>query len=129
VVVKPSTGWLSDRLPRPLVAGSAMLVTGGGLGLLLVAPTAGVVAVALLCYAVGQRAFPAPMQAYLMDVLPEDSRGGDIGATRTLYKGVGALGPASVGFVASTTSYVVAYAGVAVAFLGAGGLVLWIERS
>jgi hypothetical protein len=63
------------------------------------------------------------MQAHLMDSFPDESMAGDLGATRTVYIGIGSVGPAYVGFVASRLNYTVAFAGFVVAFL-VGGLVV-----
>jgi len=63
------------------------------------------------------------MQSYLMDAFPDDSAGGDLGAMRTVYIGLGALGPTYVGTVATAADYRVAFWGLVVALLASAGLV------
>ncbi|MFB6301267.1 MAG: MFS transporter [Haloferacaceae archaeon] len=116
-LVRPLSGWLSDRVPRQAVASGSVLVAAAGLAGLVLAPSPAVALVAVVAYAVGLRSYSPAMQAYLMDVFDDDSRGGDLGAMRTVYMGVGSLGPAYVGFVAGRAGYVPAYAGAVAALL------------
>ncbi|MFB6304573.1 MAG: MFS transporter [Haloferacaceae archaeon] len=128
VVMRPLSGWLADRFPRQLVAGGSLLVAGAGLAGLVVAPSPAVALGAVVTYAVGLRSYSPPMQAHLMDVFDDESRGGDLGATRTVYMGLGSVGPAYVGFVAGRAGYVVAYAGAAAALLVAAGISYRLAR-
>lgn len=48
-----------------------------------------------------------------MDRLPVDRVSGDLGGMRTVYIGVGSLGPTYIGFVAGDASYGVAFSGLA----------------
>jgi predicted MFS family arabinose efflux permease len=118
MAVRPVAGWLSDRVPRQLVATGALVLAGLALVGLVLAPSPAVALAAVAVYAVGLRSYSPPMQAYLMDVFDDESRGGDLGATRTVYMAVGSLGPAFVGYAAGRASYVFAYAVLA------GGLLL-----
>ncbi|USZ69909.1 hypothetical protein NGM10_16010 (plasmid) [Halorussus salilacus] len=68
--------------------------------------------------------FPPVMQTFLMGVFPDSSMGGDMGATRTVYLGVGAVGPAYVGYVAEVASYTAAFVGLAVCLLAAAGILV-----
>jgi hypothetical protein len=79
-------------------------------------------------FAMGQKAFPAPVQAYLMDMFPEGGMAGDLGAVRTIYIGAGSLGPVYVGYVAGRLSYTTAFAGFVIMLLGAGLVTLGIAR-
>ncbi|MFB6206190.1 MAG: MFS transporter [Haloglomus sp.] len=121
-VVRPITGVLSDRFPRPVVAGSGLLLASGSLGGLILAPTPAVVLLSIAGYAIGQRGYPPPMQAFIMDIFPDESRGGDLGALRTIYMGLGSLGPTYVGYVAGRVGYPAAYAGIVACFLVASGI-------
>jgi len=84
-------------------------------------PVAAVAAV--VAFAAGLMAFPPVMQSYLMDAFPDDSAGGDLGAMRTVYIGLGALGPTYVGTTATLASYDVAFWGLVAALLAAAGIV------
>lgn len=129
IVAKPFSGFMGDRVSRPGIAIVSLLLTGAGIGLLVIAPSGAVAIGGIALYAVGQKSFGAPMQAYLMDSFPDDSMGGDLGATRTTYMGIAGLGPAAIGFLADTASFTVAYASTLVLLLVASGIVLWIELS
>jgi MFS family permease len=129
IVAKPFSGYLGDRVSRPGIAIVSLLLTGGGIGLLVVAPTGAAAVGGVVLYAFGQKSFGAPMQAYLMDSFPDRSMGGDLGATRTTYMGVASLGPAAIGYLADAVSFSLAYAGTLVPLALASAIVLWIERS
>ena len=64
-------------------------------------------------------AYRPVMQAYLMDSFPTDSMGGDLGAMRTVYIGLGALGPTYVGAVAELLDFRGAFAGIVASLLSA----------
>lgn len=59
-----------------------------------------------------------------MDTFPDESMAGDLGATRTVYIGIGSVGPAYVGFVAGRLNYTVAFAGFVAAFLVGAVIIL-----
>ncbi|MFB6161423.1 MAG: MFS transporter [Haloferacaceae archaeon] len=126
MALRPVSGWLSDRVPRQLVASGALLVAGLALAGLVVAPSPAVALGAVVVYAAGLRSYSPPMQAYLMDLFDDESRGGDLGATRTMYMTLGSLGPAFVGYAAGHASYVVAYATLAGALLTSGAISYWL---
>lgn len=125
LVIKPASGRLSDRFPRPAVGGAALLVGTVGIASVIVADGVIGASVALVGVAVGTKGFGPAMQAYLMDHFPAESMGGDFGALRTAYMGVGALGPVYVGAVAERVGYGPAFAGLAALFGTAGILVLY----
>lgn len=129
IVVKPASGYLGDRVSRPGIAVGSLAVTGGGVALLAFAPVGAVAIAGIVVYALGQKSFGAPMQAYLMDRFPDASMGGDFGATRTTYMGVASLGPATVGWLATVASFRVAYASTLLLLALATGLILWMERT
>jgi predicted MFS family arabinose efflux permease len=124
---KPLSGYLSDVLPRPPVAGGSLLIAGFGLGLLILAPLGGIVLGGVIIFAFGQRGVPPALQAFLMDRFPDGSMGGDLGAMRTFYTGVGSLGPTYVGYVAGLESYGAAFAGLIVCMLASAGLIASYE--
>lgn len=129
LVVRPAGGWLSDRVSRLVVVSGVILISAISLGLLVVAPVSAVAIVAVIGFAVGQRAFGPPLQAFLMDEFPDESMGGDLGATRAVASVIGSLSPAYVGFVASNVSYTAAYASLIVCLLSAVVVVSYLLLS
>ncbi|MFB6080950.1 MAG: MFS transporter [Haloferacaceae archaeon] len=128
MVVRPLSGWLSDRVSRQAVASGSLLFAGGGLVGVILAPSPAVALAAVVVFGAGLRSYSPAMQAHLMDVFDDDSRGSDLGAVRTVYMGVGSLGPTYVGFVAGHASYVLAYAGAALALLVSGAISYGLAR-
>ncbi|MFB6122517.1 MAG: MFS transporter [Haloferacaceae archaeon] len=124
-VVKPLAGDLGDRTRRGPVAVGALLVGALALATLVAAHSTVAVVAATVVYAAGLMAFPPVMQSHLMSVFPDGSMGGDLGLARTVYIGVGSLGPTYIGFVAQHASYDVAFAGL-VCGLVVGTVVVWL---
>ncbi|MFC4551767.1 MULTISPECIES: MFS transporter [Halorussus] len=128
-LVKPVAGSLGDRFGRSKVAAAALALAAAALTGVLLASGTVAVSVGVVVFAAGLMAYPPVMQAFLMDAFPEGSMGGDLGATRTVYIGVGSLGPSYVGYVAGRTSYETAFAGL-LGCLAVGALVVvWLART
>jgi predicted MFS family arabinose efflux permease len=123
IVVKPLSGTVGDRLGRTRTAFGALVTGTVGLAMLLLAPSAPLIVVGIVVFAIGLMAFSPPMLAYVMSLFPTASAGGDFGAVRTIYLGIGSLGPTYVGLVASVASYTLAFTGLVCA-LGASALLL-----
>ncbi|MFB6106712.1 MAG: MFS transporter [Halobacteriaceae archaeon] len=128
-VVSPVAGGLADRVARTAVAAAALAVAAAGLAGVLLAPGRPTVVAGVVVYAVGIRAFPPAMQAYAMDLFPAESMGGDFGALKTVYTGLGSLGPAYVGVVAQRADYAAAFAGLVGCLVLGFGTVLALGRS
>ncbi|MFB6311182.1 MAG: MFS transporter [Salinirussus sp.] len=124
VVVQPVSGRVSDRMDRRLVAGAATICSLVGLAWLILAGSLIAIIAAILIYAAGLMAFTPVLQAYLMDIFPEESKGGDLGAFKTVYEGLSSLGPTYVGVMVGLASYDVAFAGF-LACLGVSAAVLF----
>jgi predicted MFS family arabinose efflux permease len=123
-VVKPTAGTLGDRTDSRRLAAVSM-----SLGALALAGTIvldGVLAIglALAVFAAGLMAVPPVLQAYLMDVFPDGSMGGDLGAMRTTYITLGSVGPTYVGVVGQYASYRVAFAGLVASLIVSGSILL-----
>jgi len=129
IVVQPLSGSLSDRWDRRLVAGVATLASVAGLAVLVVAGSLAGVWAGICLYAAGVMAFTPVVQAHLMDVFPEASKGGDLGAFKTVYEGLSGLGPAYVGAVAGLASYAAAFGSFVGCLLASAGILLWLSRS
>ena len=128
IVVMPAAGGLSDRLSRLPVTVGAAVVSGVGLGLLVVADSGLGLAGAIVLFGVGLMAYPPVMQAHLMDAFPSGNMGGDFGAFRTVYQLLASTGPAYVGFVAERASYALAFGGIAVSLVVSAAIVLYVQR-
>jgi len=111
-VVKPLSGALGDRVPRGLLAPGVLLVAAGALVIVVLSSTAVIALSGIAVFAAGLMAYPPVMQAYLMDSFPGDSMGGDLGAMRSVYIGIGSLGATYVGVVAQYVDYDTAFVGL-----------------
>lgn len=120
IVVQPLAGTVSDRWDRRTVAGVATLVSVLGLVVLLLATSTTIVILAILLFAAGTLGFTPVVQAYLLDVFAEETKGGDLGAFKTVYEGLSSAGPAYVGIVAGVASYSMAFRGFVVCLLASG---------
>ena len=119
MVSMPLAGSLGDRIDYTPVAIGGVTVAIAGLVLTLFAPGVALVMIGVLGFAAGTFAFPPVIQAYLMTLFPDGSMGGDYGAFKTVYAGVGSLGPTYVGVVAAAFSYTAAFAGLGLLLVGA----------
>lgn len=127
-VAKPVAGGLGDRFSRDRLSAVVLAVAATMLAVLVVASSTVVVLGAVLVFAGGLMAFPPVMQAYLMDSFPTDHMGGDLGAVRTVYIGLGALGPTYVGVTADAFDFGVAFSGLVGCLLVSSLLVVVVGR-
>jgi MFS family permease len=124
-VASPIVGNVSDRFPRRRVLAVLLTLFLLGVAVTVVGTSRVAVAAGVLLVAVGTWGFAPVMQATLMDRFSAESVGGDFGALKMVYTGVGSLGPTYVGVVAGRASYEVAFGG-AVALLAVGvALLVW----
>lgn len=122
-VAKPTAGALSDRVSRRLLTVGALVLGAVALAGVVLADSPAAAVAAVVVFAVGLLAFPPVMQSYLMDAFPDGSAGGDLGAMRTVYIGLGAIGPTYVGTTATVANYDAAFWGLVVALLAAAGII------
>lgn len=127
-ISKPIAGAVGDRFGRRRVAAGALGIGIVGIGILVAASTRVTIIVGVVVFAAGLMAYPPVMQAFLMDRFPVGRVGGDLGAMRTLYIGLGSLGPTYVGFVAGRASYGVAFGGLATCLAVSSFVLLWLQR-
>jgi MFS family permease len=126
--VKPLSGGLGDRVARGPVAAGCLAFGALMLSALVVVDGTVAIGAATLLFAVGLMGFPPVMQSYLMDIFPDDSMGADLGFMRTVYIGVGALGPTYVGFVAERVDYATAFTGLVGLLVVAALVIAWRVR-
>jgi MFS family permease len=67
--------------------------------------------------AAGLAAIWPVMNAYVMDLFPDANMGGDLGATRTVFMGIGSVGPLTVGVVADVMTFSTAFLGLVLCLL------------
>ncbi|WP_458189750.1 MFS transporter [Haladaptatus sp. NG-WS-4] len=127
-LVKPLSGSLGDRISRPVVAAGSLVVATVALASVVTMSGTLAVAVSVVVFAAGLMAYPPVMQAHLMDVFPDGSMGGDLGATRTVYIGLGSLGTTYVGFVAGRADYATAFTGLLACLIISASIVLGLAR-
>jgi len=109
MITMPISGFLGDRLSRTPVALGGLTLSIVGLVTFLFSRGAVVIGVGIFCFGIGVWAFPPVIQAHLMTRFPDAKMGGDFGVFKTVYSGAGSVGPAYIGFIASTSSYLTAF--------------------
>ncbi|WP_423743831.1 MFS transporter (plasmid) [Haladaptatus sp. SPP-AMP-3] len=127
-LVKPVSGALGDRISRPVVAAGSLVLATVALAALVLASGTLAVAGSVALFAAGLMAYPPAMQAHLMDVFPDGSMGGDLGATRTVYIGFGSLGTTYVGYVAGQSGYETAFTGLLACLIVSASIVFALAR-
>ncbi|MFB6300249.1 MAG: MFS transporter [Halobacteriales archaeon] len=108
----PPAGRLSDIWPRLRVVLGALGVGIAGLIGLLVGASPAIVIGSIIALAAGLASLFPVMGAYFMDLFPDRSVGGDFGAAKTVYTGLGSIGPTYVGVVAAQQDYTIAFVGL-----------------
>lgn len=111
-LVKPISGWFGDRLGRRTVAIVALVIGGVGLATIVLAGRTALILLGVGIFAAGLMSYPPVMMAYLMDIFPTETMGGDLGAFRTVFIGLASLGPTYVGYVAAVRTYSLAFVGL-----------------
>lgn len=127
-VAKPVGGHLGDEYGHVPVTVASFAVSATGLGVVVAGTDVPTIAIGVALFSAGLLAIPPLLLVVLMDIFPDTSRGGDLGATRSVWLGVGSLGPTFVGFVAEQLSYGVAFAGLVGFLLVSGGVVVLATR-
>lgn len=128
MVSGPFSGSIGDRLSRIPVAAVMLTIGMIGIGGLLLASTTLSVFGWALIFALGMRGFSPVMQAFVLDLFPDENMAGDFGALKSIYTGFGALGPAFIGVIADASSYSVTFAGLMVSLLGSAAIALLLSR-
>ena len=126
--VKPIAGWLGDRWSNEIVAPGALLVGAITLAVVILVGTPAFVIAGVVVFAAGLMAYPPVMQAFLMDTFPTESMGGDLGGMRTIYIGLGALGPTVVGAIADYADYTIAFTGLVGCLLVSSAVIFLATR-
>jgi MFS family permease len=102
----------------------------GALGLSTLLSTGDVVfaVVGTVLFGAGISGFWPVTMTMITRVFPDDSLGGDFGASRMTFVGLGALGPTYIGFVAERMSYSAAFVGLIGCLLASGTIIAHLLR-
>lgn len=107
------TGRVSDRYPVPYIVAFVAVITSGGLVVVIYAETVFIIILGVSILGAGLAAIWPALQSYMMNLFPENTKGGDYGAFSAGYVGLASLGPSVVGLVADEFSFGVAFLGLA----------------
>lgn len=124
ILVKPVAGQLGDRYGHFRLCGVTMGVAAVGLGGLVLAATPALLVAAVIAFAAGLLATTPNVFAHVTGTMPDASVGGDVGALRTVFFGVGSLGPVYVGIATDLWSYGAAFTGMVACLAVGTGIVL-----
>lgn len=122
-------GRYSDRFPVPYIVAVVAVITSAGLLVVIYVETVVLIIAGICILGAGLAAIWPALQSYMMDLFPEETKGGDYGAFSASYVGLASLGPSMVGFVADEVNYTVAFLGLAGCLLVSAVLALGVARS
>jgi len=125
----PVSGYLGDRFHYVPVAVGGVLLSIVGIAMWVGVQEPVLVGAGIFVFGVGVWSFPPVVQAHLMDRFPKRSMAGDMGAFKTVYAGIGSIGPSYLGFVASVDSYTTGFVGLVPLLLVSVVIVLKTSRS
>ena len=128
IVIKPLAGSISDKFSRRLISATGLLICTVALFILILVGSVAAVLIGIFLFALGYKAQLPLMDAIIMDDAPQSSMGADLGAARTLFLGVGSLGPAVVGFLTDMYNFTVSFAFLGLCLVIAAGIFVWQER-
>jgi predicted MFS family arabinose efflux permease len=104
-VVGPTVGRFADRSRPKVVITGLLALAAVGVGVLVLAGSFPVAVAGVLLVAAGMWGFPPVIQSLLLSLFDESQLGGDFGALKMVYTGVGSAGPAAFGLAVSYVGY------------------------
>jgi predicted MFS family arabinose efflux permease len=104
-VVGPVVGRFADRSRPKVVITGLLAVAATGVVVLVLAGSFPVAIAGVLLVAVGMWGFPPVIQSLLLSLFDDARMGGDFGALKMVYTGVGAAGPACFGLAVGYVGY------------------------
>lgn len=125
---RPLTGRLGDRYGYLRISTLTALLGATGLALLLAAESLPLAVVSTAMFGAGIAGFWPTTLTMISQVFPDESLGGDFGASRMAYVGLGSLGPVYIGYVAGEMSYAAAFVGLIGCLLVSASVVFWQLR-
>lgn len=103
------TGELSDHLGRLPILGACICLGLFGMVLLFSSTTAVGLSLAVAAFGIGTHGYRPVRDAFLTDLIPSDTVGGGIGLIRTLLMGTAAIAPVTVGVMADSLGFRIAF--------------------
>lgn len=128
IAASPLSGRLGDRVARLPLCAALVGVGLVGLVTILTSQWLAVTMAGVVLMGAGFFGLPPVLQSVMLGLFPDANLAGDFGALKTVYTGVGALGPAYVGVVAGRASYGAAFAGFVACLILAGAGFLLVGR-
>lgn len=125
MIIKPFVGAVSDRLPRLIVATTGLLLSSVGLGLIIINQSLAGVILGIILFSFGYKGLFPVIDAILMEAAPDASIGSDLGAARTVFFGLGSLGPAFVGFTTDLFSFTAAFSVLCLLLPISAAILIW----
>jgi MFS family permease len=126
-VSQMATGVASDRRGRLGISLLLFGVMAFGIVSLLIVESTVLLLVVTVVTGIGFHGFRPVRDSYLMELIPESLGGGALGIIRTAMTVIGALAPATIGFLTDQVGYVPAFGLIAV-FLAIGGFLIAFLR-
>jgi len=125
-VSNPVAGRIGDRFGHPPIAVVSSVLAIVGLGMIVVTESVVGITLSVVIVAAGGTAMWPVMTAFIMDQVPEASKGGDLGAVSAIYFTVGSIGPTYVGWIATRWDFSVAYLSLTPALVVTLALAGWL---
>ena len=125
MVIKPAVGTISDRYSRPLVGIGGFLVAAGALVGILLVQSRWLLVASVVLLAVGYKTQFPIADALVMEAAPDESMGGDLGAARAVFLGIGSLGPVIIGTLATVYNFRIAFSVLVVSLLASATILLY----
>jgi len=121
-------GRIADRFSVPLLISAVAATTAGGLVGIIYVEHHAVLIANIVVLGAGLAAIWPALQSYMMNLFPDDSKGGDFGAFSTGYGVIASLGPSIVGFIVDQLSFTIAFLALACCLLLSAVLAIQLER-
>ncbi|UTF55677.1 MFS transporter [Natronosalvus rutilus] len=122
------TGRISDLYPVPYIVAVVAGITSVGLVMVIFVETIVLIIFSICILGAGLAAIWPALQSYMVDLFPEETKGGDYGAFSAGYVGLASLGPSIVGFISDKFDFTVAFMGLVVCLLVSALLALGVAR-
>lgn len=123
VIVKPVSGWISERVNRNLLAAVSLTTAGVTLAILALFLSQRVsIAVAIVVFGGSLMVFPPVAQSFLISSFADETVGSSFGLTRSVYMLIGSAGPFLVGIGSNWIGFDITFLVIAVGLSISGGI-------
>lgn len=128
IAAAPLAGAIGDNTGKLRTVIGVLLCAITGLAFLLTAESIMTIGASIIILAIGFRSFFDLTQALLMDAFSDHTMAGDLGAAKTIWSGLGSIGPAYVGWVVGWADYRWAFVGLIGCVCGSLVLLVLVDR-